>query len=288
MVNFNYYPSLIVKCLDSMELNDLFHISSAVIDLVRFCFFRKLIDVGDIEICCKENQNEVIDYHKVGSLHINYKRKEIEPIELNSITDYGFIPWSFAYCHLPILMSMIYKKEIYLDYLPEQRLDRFLVSRSSVSLDAAAFEFEFKRRFPKYKTKKTTDAKYVNLKCKLEEIELTKDSKGLLKDIIAKYFESPSLSEKSEYVIEQYKDLLIPFFKRIGLSSLDSHKIAMDFSNSRNLIDHGSINLLITSDIAKASLIIRASVICMQLEMIGMDRERISKVIRILFDCLYL
>lgn len=287
IVDFNYYPSLIVKCLDSMELIDLFHTSSAVIDFVRFCFFRKLVDVGDIDICCKENQNEVIGYHRVGSLHINYKRKEIEPIELNSRTDYGFIPWPSIYSHIPQLMALINNSDIYLDHLPEQRIDRFIVNYYSLTMDAAAFEYEFKERFPEYETTKKTDEKYITLKKKLEEIELTKACRELLDDLVGRYFDQPALLERAEYAITQYVDLLQPFFKKISLERFDCHKIARTFKESRNNVGHGSTNLRITSDIARSSLVIRAVIICMQLERIGMEQELISKVIRMLFDCVH-
>ena len=286
--DFNFFPLLIVKCMDSMEFIDLFHIASVVINLVRFCFYRKLIDVGDIDICCKENKKEVLGYQRVGSLHINYNRKEIEPIDLNSLTDYGFIPWFSIYSNLPDLMDLINQSDIYLDHLPDQRIDRFMVNYYSLTIDAAAFEYEFSKIFPKYETTKKTDIKYITLRKKLEEIDLTKDCKGLLNDLIGKYFNQPALMERAEYSIARYVDLLRPFFKKIGLVKINIHKLAKSFKESRNLVDHGSTNLRITTDIARSSLVIRAVIICMQLERIGMEQDRISKVIRCLFDCVHL
>lgn len=282
--DFRFFPSLTVKCMDLMEISDLLIVALIIIDFVRFCFFRKLVDVGDIEICCMFNENGVTGYRKVGSLNIKYNRKEIEPIDINSTTDYGFIPWSMISGFVPYLIDLIYQKKLYLEHLPEQRLDRFLVNHSSVSLDAASFEFEFKALFSKYETKKKVDKNYLTLRTKLENIGLTKECNGILKDFIAHYFDQPTLLEKIEYAITYYKDFMIPFFKKIGIKSVDSHKIAKDFKDCRNLVDHGSTNLHISSETARAALTIRAIVICMQLERIGMNFEQIGKVIKLLFD----
>ena len=135
-----------------MEYNDLYRISLVVIKIMRFCFYRKYIDAGEIDICCKKDDNSEIGYKKIGSLMINYPRQPIEPIELNSLFDYGFIPWRYIYSHMPSLVYCFEKNDIFLNHLPDRKADRCLVSFVSIPSDAAAFEYKFKKMEPDYNT----------------------------------------------------------------------------------------------------------------------------------------
>ena len=62
--SFNYLPSLTVKCRDAMEYNDLYRISLAIIQIMKFCFYRKFIDAGEIDICCKKDDSSPIGYKR--------------------------------------------------------------------------------------------------------------------------------------------------------------------------------------------------------------------------------
>lgn len=282
--DFHYMPSLAIQCHDLMDYSDLFDISRIVIDIIRFCFFRNSVDVGEICICCKKDESSPIGFEEVGSLYLNYHQREFEHIELNSLVDYGFIPWGLVFSHISSLVSCLERNDIFLYHLQEKKADRFFVNLASISSDASAFEYEFHVLFKNFQTAKKADKKYTDLRDKLETIELSEESNSILSDIISRYFDSPSLKEKAEYAIEQFSGILEPFFKFVEIKKASSKQIASDFCLGRNKVNHGSNSLRLSYGVTQACLVIRAIVICMQLRRIGMDENEIKSSLAFLFD----
>lgn len=280
---FDYTPSLTIECLDKVEFDDLYSLTTIVLQLIQYCFLRLFVDLGDIEILCKNSEQD--RFVTTGSLHINYRRHAIEYIDLNSITDFGFIPWRLINGVLQTLIKSLENKELYLNNLYERKDDRYVITFSTISSDSAAFEYEFGKRFKEYKTIKLKDQVYIGLKKKIESIRLNKQEKGILKDCVSRFFDYPSLREKAESAINQYYDIIekCQYFKT--LTNKSSKAIANAFIEGRNLVDHGSKNLVISQDIIKSFFIIRVVIICMQLERLGMERDNIKSSLSFLFDC---
>ena len=215
---------------------------------------------------------------------INYARRPIEPIDLDSLIDYGFIPWKCIHSYIPALVSCIDRNDLFLNHLPDRKAERFMVSFVSIPSDAAAFEYEFGRRFKGYETEKKRDPKYLEVRRKLDGLELSEEGKDMLNDFVRRYFDYPSLREKAEFAIENYRDVIEPLLKLFSMSTADTEQIAKNFKNGRNKTDHGSTTLKISFPIAKSYIVIRAIIACMQLERIGMERDKIMVVFSFLYD----
>ena len=277
LFSFNHRVCLEVNCLNAIEVEEIFNISKLVMRMVAYSFYRSSISLGDIEIFKKKDGVS----SRVGTFYFNYNEKEIEPIDLNKLNDYGFILWNKLYKIIPSLMALLGSNEIFILNLPERRKDRFRCSVVDIPKDAAAFEYEFNKTFPDFKTSNLTDETHISLHEKIWNIDLTKDEKSLL-HATDYLFQISSLKEKAMYALNEFGEIVDGYTK-----NLCHEEIANLFRKARNDVDHGNIDLNISQDTAMAFYAIKIVIMCMQLKRMDVAKDAMDEIIRPVFSFEY-
>ena len=278
MFSFNHKVCLKVDCLNTTDFEDIFNISKIIMKLVAYCYYRSDISLGVIEIV-KKNKNNITS--KVGDFYFNYNEAEIERIDLNKLNDFGFIPWSCFYKHVPHLVGLLEQNELFLYNLPQRRKERFRCSIVDISKDAAAFEYEFNKTFPDYKTCNLEDETHLSLHEKIWKIELDKEERSLL-HATDYLFNSPSFKEKTLYALHVFGNIISEY-----LNGMTNEQIAKEFKDARNNADHGNMELSISDDTARVFYIIRIVIMSMQLKRMQVPDDEIPNLIRPVFSLDY-
>ena len=277
IVEYRFSSFLEITCHDRMTFDSIHQLCKLILSLVRFFFYRFYVDLGDIVI----RQNTIVQggTHKieVGRFFFKYERKEIEPIKMTHIFDYGFFKWMDIYKYLGNLVRLIENELIYLFYLPEKRFDRFKTDYPSVSSISAAFEREFSLLYPNFKSPKMEDDDYIDLKTKLSQMDKTKKQKDLVNSFVKNNLEAPSLLERASFALNEFKDVLdsLKIEKKLNLK-----ETAICFRDTRNRINHGDLSFAINHDIANVFYYFRIVVLCIQLIRIGVPKEKLTAIIK--------
>ena len=277
IVEYKFSSYLEIECCDNMTYDSLFELSNLVLKIIRFSFYRYYVDLGEVIITQKITVEGGTYRQEVGKLFFRYDKKPIEPIRMTHLYDYGFFKWIDLYKYLNCLVAFIETNSIYLFNLPEKRLDRFRTDIASVSTISAAFECEFSYFFPKYVSTKINDKEYIDLKNKLMAMEKSKKQTTLVNNMIKYYFSQPTLAEKAKYALEQFGDV-IKVFKLD--KELNLKQISKCFKMVRNKIDHGDLTIIIDSETANTFYYFRILILCMQLSRMGVDKDKLSEMIK--------
>ena len=243
---------------------------------IYYVFYRYYVSLGDVSLRYPVTIDGKTYYEEFGRFFLRYDEREIEPINLGKVCDYGFIRWLDFYDYLSKLVYFIENNCIYLFHLPEKRIDRFRTDFASISTISAAFECEFSRCFDKYETVKKTDCNYIELKDKLQALDTNDDQKSILKNIFGGFFDNPSLKERAEFAFEKFSVVLNSFNQD---EKYDVTNIAKIFKDVRNSIDHGDLRFSIDDDTANIFYYLRIIILCMQLTRLGYSEDKLKAVI---------
>lgn len=232
-------------------------------------------------------------YFKVGELFVFQPLNEsIDRSTENSnrIIDYSLLEDSFSN-----LLEKLSKKQIYLRHLPRDLKEASNITPARFIMVTAGFEWEFQflheelSRSSKEKYQKETEEILNFLQGKIDIT--TGDSKKFFKSfksLVSK--NDSSLSDKLFWTLEEFKDVIEGFIKRLyrnhGISEnrFQSRMIADRIANQRNKVAHGNLNQDVDTLYILDFLVLEWLYYSMVLHDIGMTRSNIKKSINKLFN----
>lgn len=135
---FDFTPGLSLKWQGLSNEKQILRLSEVMLHFIQYCFMRTNIYPEEII---------VLTGNVKGSLHFcigNIKREKADKYDIYR----DALPWRFIYKASGNIISSIYRDEIHLLNLPEEKISRLWVGLENISKDAAAFESEFDNLYP--------------------------------------------------------------------------------------------------------------------------------------------
>lgn len=257
----------------------------ALYKTLKFIYYRQNIELNSAMLMLSMKINDKFLFDKIGEFHLlQFNRHEMENSDLNSINDYGFIPWKIVYKYLPNLIKLITDENIYLHNLPISKEEKGFTSINSVSLDASAFEFEYIKLYGKTQL-------FADIDIRTKEVDKIKDF--ILESVDSTYIETsvncinnvlnPALKMKNIKALSDFEFVIKPTTDKFGYKDY-VNDISKEFIKKRNEIDHGLKNTKITVETANAYYIERMLIYSMQLKRIGMSEKDIIDSIKYVFE----
>lgn len=218
-----------------------------------------------------------------GSLHFcigNIKREKADKYDIYR----DALPWRFIYKASGNIISSIYRDEIHLLNLPEEKISRLWVGLESISKDATAFESEFDNLYPNgipySEERKNIEDEIVSEITLLMEKSVSRKKK-IYKGFI-KHVHMESLRDKMEYALVEYSGCIKTIKNRFA-KDMSYKEIAEVCSNARNDIDHGNKLNGLDQKVVQEYIIIRGLIYAIQLSRFGMKQDEINSSINDLF-----
>lgn len=280
-VNYHFDCSLDFECLNDMEPNDVFEVVNVFYKSLKFIFYRTKVDMGCIDLSSKTLFEGKSYFLKIGEVIPNLEINSFEHMDLKLIQQYGFVPWELLFKRYNSLLNLIKNDDIYVYNLPETRLGKFSTSLPSIFATSAAFECEFNKCYPNFKTFKLKSLPHKGVYRKINELDFT-DKQKEVKDGLLSNFYYPSLGERFTFAINYFSDFLINL--NYGEKNLDINEIIEDFKKTRNTVDHGKLPVKITELNADTFYYARVLVYCMQLKRLNFSKKDIKKTILLVFS----
>lgn len=280
-VNYHFDCKLEFECLDKMEPDDIYQLAYIFHKSLKFIFYRTKVDIGIVELFSKQIISGKNYYVNIGELVANFEMFPFEHIDLNHRFQYGFMPWELLFKRYNLLLNLINDDDIYVYNLPETRLGKFSTSLPSIFATSAAFECEFNKCFPNFKTFKLNSPLHKAVFRKINELDFTSKQKEV-KDGLLSNFYYPSLGERFTFAVNYFNDFLIKL--NDGEKKADIYKIIEDFKKTRNTVDHGKLPVEITELNTDTFYYARILVYCMQLKRLKFSKKDIQKSINLVFS----
>lgn len=271
---FDFTPGLSLKWQGLSNEKQILRLSEVMLHFIQYCFMRTNIYPKEII---------VLTGNIKGSLHFcigNIKREKADKYDIYR----DALPWRFIYKASGNIISSIYRDEIHLLNLPEEKISRLWVGLESISKDAAAFESEFDNLYPNgipySEERKNIEDEIVSEITPLMEKSVSRKKK-IYKGFI-KHVHMESLRDKMEYALVEYSGCIKTIKNRFA-KDMSYKEIAEVCSNARNDIDHGNKLNGLDQKVVQGYIIIRGLIYAIQLSRFGMKQDEINSSINDLF-----
>lgn len=271
---FDFTPGLSLKLQGLSNEKQILRLSEVMLHFIQYCFMRTNIYPEEII---------VLTGNIKGSLHFcigNIKREKADKYDIYR----DALPWRFIYKASGNIISSIYRDEIHLLNLPEEKISRLWVGLESISKDAAAFESEFDNLYPNgipySEERKNIEDEIVSEITPLMEKSVSRKKK-IYKGFI-KHVHMESLRDKMEYALVEYSGCIKTIKNRFA-KDMSYKEIAEVCSNARNDIDHGNKLNGLDQKVVQGYIIIRGLIYAIQLSRFGMKQDEINSSINDLF-----
>lgn len=279
LVRDDMTPGLKLKCENQISLSLLYRLSQNMTALAQWLFFRTDFFFDAFKLRNKNNQN-------VGELFLNNERKEYKPEERGSIWR-DSIPWGLIYPYAGPLFTKLINNEIFTDHIPEERILRIYSSFEMIQKDSSAFEATFSESrkklvelTPARKNASVKVREILNQKIKENE-ESEPEVAQMLRDF-EEHIDTKTLRDKIYLQLGYYNDSLTRLKQKIA-EGVSDEEIAKVCSKIRNYTGHGDPRRKVDSNIASCFGVLRALVVCQQLESLGMTHDEIGQAVDNLF-----
>lgn len=273
-------PCLTLKCKNKISLFLLCRLAQNVTNLAQWLFFRTDFFFDSFILLAQENQ-------RVGELFLNTEHKAYKPEERDSIWR-DSIPWSLIYPYAGSLFTKLFNNELFTDHIPKERNLRIYSSFEMIQKDSSAFEASFPESRKKYVelTPARRDAsikvhEILNREIKENE-RLEPEVAQMLRDFV-EHIDAKTLRDKIFLQLVYYDDSLAALRQKI-VKDVSSEEIAKVCSKMRNYTDHGDARRKVDPHIASCFGVLRALVVCQQLESLGMPHNEIGCAVNNLFS----
>ena len=208
----------------------------------------------------------------------------MEEPNLGNLQVRGFIPWKIMHKYFGSIINQIENNDMYIYDFPEHKNDRNVVTINTIQKDSSAFEYEFSKLYPDYKSIKISNTDYIQVEKHLNDmIDSTEES---IKSIYVQFrsrLYAPSLREKILYAFNNFDEKLNSYFKKI-LKDINYQQIATEFVKIRNAADHGSLKLKIDSKTAQIFYCIKILIFAMRLQYFSFEVSDIELSINEVFE----
>lgn len=258
-------------------------------DFLKFITYRRNTVVNYIIL--KKKNEETGNYSKVGKFFIN--RIINKQIEEKKLIQERLIDLPLIEYNLGNLFEKLLDKKIYLTHIPENSVDKNIITPSRFIMVTAGFEWQFRLIYKELNSE--TETKY---KEQREEIlsfleEKIKQNSGKKKKVFKDFKNlllrsNMTLSNKINWALNEFSDVLDLFIKSLykinNVEEIKYNEISERIQTQRNNVAHGNIDQEFDSLIILDFFVLEWLYYAMVLSDIGMSRENIKLSINKLFN----
>lgn len=282
IVYFNYKVGLVLKYKDSSHsVAFMYELILHIRKILSFVFYRQNVSFDSISLSCLIENPVCVK----GDIFLPLNNDvEMEQIDLAKTFDIGFIYWNNLFLYFSKLSDLITENKLCLYNLPLTKKYKNMTSFNSISLDASAFEYEFKEIYDSYKSSKCDNLDYKEVYGELSKLKenLKGNKKVIFSNTISSFWQ-PSLKEKLLKVVADYDFVLKALPERLVLNDY-SKTIPDRIVKIRNSLLHGDKNPKIEQEDAQAFWLLKILIYSMQLKKIGYDEINIVNNIKHVFE----
>lgn len=282
-------PGLLFECTGCADLPKITELCKGIHQFLQFSFHREFVECGEIVIKMHTLiSKDLSTWLTIGNIHIPfYDTIEMNNPKIGDLTEFGFIEWENLYQHVSNIFNSIEQGFLYLYNLPEKNTDRNLFSLSTVSKDAAAFEFHFSKIYQDLISSKIQNHSFVLVKEKLEDF-LKEEKDTEVRNFLIRTIDSisqMSFKEKILYVLDDLNPILKKYIDCEYKTDYETSKckIANEFRNVRNKV-HGCSSVILSDEEVNANFIIRILIFAMQLKQLGFNESESERAIQTVFE----
>ena len=255
------------------------------VDFLKFSFQTENVEPGNIDVSFQTyNEQGKEIWSKMYDLYLPGIKKTMYDPDINKFTDKPFIPWASIIEKADIIFHLIENDGLALYHLPENVDLRHMHSRKTISQDFSAFEFEFKKLYPDFKSKESQTDEFKECIKQIEKVKDNfKDNENIKNSInnLLSNFANPPLKEKLNFAVLEFDKLLRKF-----LQESDMEKVIKRILLKRNPITHGDAGVVLDVETANSFFYLRLLILAMQLKRIGFNDDEIKISLKNIFGVL--
>lgn len=187
----------------------------------------------------------------------------------------------------------IKEKDFLIGYYPDNKKDNSYVDNDKYTQVSSAFESEFRRLFPDFKSSINEDYKKIKDSILRHLSYKKRQKKSKKQNNYCEYFENiiksidGTLEEKIIFVFDRYEDILNlarkQFLNKYKIEKVKDTVLAKSFSERRNKISHGKLTEPFDDLEVISYMLLRMSVYCISFERFGYTKEEINIMVNKLF-----
>lgn len=252
--------------------------------LIQYLCYRRNVIFSSVELAAPRHKG----LHETFATLYETNENNIEEVYPNAKE--RLIKYDYLQGHFGDILNDIINEKIYLEHIPESyELGRHINAGRFVMI-TAAFEWEFKRNYPKgiEKRQKTKEAEE-NVTKIIDN--LIKDNSGKSKDILKflkKLIKTDNLESRIVEYGKQYGTISDVFgnnLYNINDEQLNYKKMGKRLSDQRNHFAHGDIDKEFIGLSLLDLIYLEYVIYIMQLKFYGLDDDKIKNAINDLFRC---
>lgn len=270
-----------------------------------FCFInnRRIVRFSDIKLKKKEPvrfeiENEIKDMEFQFTLHITEPREEIDILD-----DLNCIRLDDVTQKYKKLYKCIVDKDFLVHYYPLNKREDSYVDNDKYTQVSSAFESEFRKLFPDFKSTINEEYKIVksgllryisNKKSRIKKKQTELNKKQVRKELkYCEYFANVlsnidgNLEEKITYSFDRYKQILekkrIHLLNAYNIKKVKNTVLSKSFANRRNKISHGKSTGNFNDLEIISYILLRICIYCITLERCKFSFDEIEKMVNKIF-----
>jgi hypothetical protein len=284
------YSNLKIDFSTPKSINEIIECYKKVNDFFSFLNHRKIVKFTNIVLTRKILVDDSEEKEEQYNLFIEYPEKKIE------LKDdiLGCVRIENCDNHFVDLFNIVTNNEFLTNYYPYNNSDFNEIDINKYIQISAAFESEFTRKYPKFKT--TINANYKFIKDDIKK-HLTYQRKKLCdngkKKKYNKYFSdiieslNGTLDEMILYSFQKYDKIIYPMRKHLEdtyiLPETKNSIYSKAFAEKRNKISHGDELIAFTDYEIISYEMLEYSIYCLVLDLAGFNEEEMKTIINKIF-----
>ena len=260
---------------------------SALYDIVKkfiqFLCYRENITIEEIQIYSKD-EKEV--YTQVGTLEA--QGEEILPEEERILLN-RYISYDYVKDIVGNIFQSISSQDLYMRHFPLSYKDGKEENEAIFVMTTVAFEWEFKKLYPKgIPHSETTVKAQEEITKKINELKekSTGKKKKIYKNLL-KFIDLDGFADNLEYTCNDLNDVIFDFgdkLYKINNEHLNYREMGERLSEQRNHFAHGDIDQEFIGLALLDLIFLKEIVYAMQLKRFGLNDENIRKSLKDLFN----
>lgn len=265
---------------DYMIISDLYDI---VRKSIQYLCYRENVTMEEIKIYSKDEKNV---YRQVGTFET---RCEEIITEEDRILENRYISYDYIKDIIGNIFQSISNQDLYMRHFPLTYKDGKKENESTFIMTTAAFEWEFKKLYPKgIERSETTKEAQEEITEKINELKdnSTGKKKKIYKNLL-KFIDLEGFSENLVYTCNDLNDIIFPFgdkLYKINNEHLDYKEMGERLSEQRNHFAHGDIDQEFIGLALLDLIFLKEIVYAMQLKRFGATDIEIKKSLNDLFN----
>ncbi len=272
---------------ETNSIGVLINIYQMIQRLFYFLCHRRSIRFESVKVKCIDNNGK----YTLGELYVLFDNKETEDEDVVKET----IRIDYVKSHLNQLIQHVANDSLYIDNIPRDSESAHHITTASFILEAAAFEWSFKKLYGAVKPSEYRLAVKQDLLKALDELKCKTEYNSKKKGEVKYYSKiikntERSFSEKVLYALREFDDILSAFIQRVykynnlTYDKKSYNKIADELQNYRNAFAHGDIDKEMKGEFILDTIILEWLNYCIVLKTVGYDNDEIFNIINIIFD----